>query len=63
VTSQAPIAEFESSVPAKNKPNRVLLDASRSYDPDFSDDDRLNFSWYIDGNKVNLEDANLNGSI
>jgi len=63
VTSQAPIAEFETSIPAKNKPNRVFLDASRSFDPDFSDDGKLDYNWFIDWNRINLEDANANGSV
>ena len=63
INSKAPIAEFSSSIPQTNKPNRVKLDASRSHDPDFSDDGNLVYTWFIDGNKVNLEDANTNGSV
>ena len=63
VTSQAPIAEFTSRIPLTNKPNRVLLDASRSHDPDFSDDGNLKYDWFIDGERVTLEDANSNGSL
>ena len=63
VNSQAPIAEFESSIPLSHKPNRVLLDASRSYDPDISDDGNLTYEWTIDGKRVNLEEASLNGAI
>ncbi len=63
ITSQAPIAEFESKKPYSYKPNRVLLDASRSFDPDFSDDGNLNYDWFIDGKKVTLEQSNANGSI
>lgn len=63
VTSQAPIAEFESKKPFSNKPNRVFLDASRSFDPDLSDDGNLKYDWYIDGSRVNLEDSQANGSV
>lgn len=63
VTSQSPIAEFETNIPASNKPNRVYLDASRSFDPDISDDGNLKYDWFIDGNKVILEDSVANGSI
>ncbi len=62
VTSQPPIAEFNSRIPLPNKPNRVQLDASRSYDPDFSDDGNLKYDWFIDGERVSLSDANKNGS-
>jgi PKD repeat protein len=63
INSQAPIAEFETSIPASHKPNRVFIDGSRSYDPDVSDDGRLEYTWFIDGNRVNLEDATANGSV
>jgi PKD repeat protein len=63
VTSQAPIAEFESRIPFLHKPNRVFLDASRSFDPDLSDDGNLKYEWYIDGTRSNLEDAQANGSV
>ena len=63
VTSQAPIAEFNSRIPLTNKPNQVLLDASRSYDPDFSDDGNLKYDWFINGERVALADTNAKGSI
>ncbi len=58
VTSQAPIAAFSSTIPLAYKPNRVFLDASRTHDPDFSDDGNLKYDWFIDGERVSLEDAN-----
>jgi len=63
VTSQSPIAEFETDIPQSHKPNRVFFDASRSYDPDVVDDGKLNYQWIINGDKVNLSDSNANGSI
>jgi len=63
VTSQSPIAEFTASKPFPHKPNRVLLDASRSHDPDITDDGNLRYNWFINGNRVNLEDPNANGSV
>lgn len=63
INSKPPVADFSSTVPLANKPNRVLLDASRSFDPDFSDDGKLTYTWYIDGERVNLEDANTSGSV
>ncbi len=63
VTSQAPIAEFETEIKQANKPNKVFLDASRSFDPDISDDGNLRYDWYIDGARVKLQDANANGSV
>lgn len=63
INSRAPVAEFTSKIPLSHKPNRVFFDASRSFDPDFSDDGKLIYTWFIDGEKVNLEDANSNGSV
>jgi len=63
VTSQAPIAEFETKIPQKNKPNRVFFDASRSFDPDITDDGNLKYDWFINGSRVKLQDSNANGSI
>jgi len=63
VTSQTPIAEFETKIPQSNKPNRVFLDASRSFDPDISDDGNLKYDWFINGSRVKLQDSNANGSI
>ncbi len=62
INSRPPIASFRSSIPMNNKPNKVYLDASSSFDPDFSDDGKLKYSWTIDGEKVNIEDANDSGS-
>lgn len=62
VTSQAPIAEFETKKPYSHQPNRVYFDATRSYDPDFSDDGKLKYQWIINGNRVNLDEAKANGS-
>jgi len=63
VTSQSPIAEFETKIPQANKPNRVFFDASRSFDPDISDDGNLKYDWFINGSRVKLQDSSANGSI
>ncbi|MCD5380863.1 PKD domain-containing protein, partial [Candidatus Gracilibacteria bacterium] len=62
INSRPPIANFKASIPMNNKPNKVYLDASGSFDPDFSDDGKLKYSWTIDGEQVNVEDANDSGS-
>jgi len=43
-------------------PNTMLLDASRSYDPDLEDESTLSYSWFIDGSPVELENPERNGS-
>ena len=62
INSRSPVANFISTIPQTNKPNRVFLDASKSYDPDVSDDWKLKFSWVIDGERVELEEPNYNWS-
>ena len=62
INSRPPIASFRASIPMSNKPNQVYLDASSSFDADFSDDGKLKYSWTIDGQEVNLENPNDSGS-
>ncbi len=62
INSRAPTADFTTTIPFNNKPNKVFFDATKSFDPDFSDDGKLIYSWIINGNRVDLEDPNYNGS-
>ena len=62
INSRAPIADFTSSIPFPNKPNKVFFDATKSYDPDFSDDWKLKYTWIINGNRVKLSEPNFNWS-
>jgi len=62
INSRPPTADFTNRIPFPNKPNRVYLDATKSFDPDFSDDGKLKYSWIIDWNRVEIEDPNFNGS-
>lgn len=63
INSKAPVATFVSSTPLLSRPNYVLLDATKSYDPDFSDEWKLKFSWIIDWERLELESPNSNGSM
>ena len=58
INSRPPIANFKTEIPYSNKPNKVFFDATSSFDPDYSDDGNLKYSWTIDGQKVNLEESN-----
>lgn len=62
INSRAPVVEFDYSIPKSNNPNTVLFNATKTYDPDYSDEGKLEFSWLIDGERINLEDTNYNGS-
>jgi len=62
INSRAPEAKLVYSIPFPNKPNTVFLDATSSFDADFSDDWKLEFSWIINWERVNLENPNFNWS-
>jgi PKD repeat protein len=53
----------EVSRPSSEKPNQILLDASRSYDTDINADTGLVYSWKIDNTDVALEKSKENGAI
>lgn len=55
INSRAPVADFSYTIPDPSKPNRVLLDGTKSYDPDFSDDGKLKYNWTINGEKIELD--------
>ena len=63
INSRAPVANFKTSIPEKNKPNRILIDATDSFDPDFTDTGKLKYSWEIDGKRIVLDQANDFGSL
>ena len=63
ITSRAPIAQFSATKKQAHIPQRILLDASRSSDPDTQDDGRLKYDWFIDGKRIKLLEANANNSL
>ncbi len=58
INSRAPVADFTTKIPSPNKPNTLFLDWSMSYDLDFSDDGKLEYSWLIDWDRVKLDNPN-----
>jgi len=62
INSRAPTADFTTKIPFSFKPNKVFFDATKSFDPDFSDDWKLKYTWIIDWERVKLEEPNYNGS-
>ncbi len=63
INSRPPVADFIYRELAPNLPNTILLDASNSYDPDFTDDWNLKYDWIIDGNRVFLDNPNSKWSV
>ncbi len=45
------------------KPNTIVFDASRSYDPDSNNAKWLTYEWLIDGEKIELNDITKEGAI
>lgn len=63
IDSKDPIAQFEAKPASAETPNMVLLDATRSYDPDSLDASKLTFNWTIDGERVELDNSSRNGAL
>ncbi len=63
IGSRAPIVNLNASIPESNKPNRVLLDATNTFDPDYTDNWKLKYSWLIDWERVKLENTNKDSSL
>ena len=63
INSKDPVAQFESRSVSSEMPNTVLIDATRSYDPDSLDASKLSFAWTIDGERVELDRSSRAGAI
>lgn len=63
IEGRDPVAFFDFKSASTETPNTILFDATKSYDPDNLDASNLNFSWIIDGDRVNLSNSSRNGSI
>lgn len=63
IDSRDPTANFEVRMLSSEQPNIASIDATRSYDPDSKDASKLNFSWTIDGERVELDNSQRNGAI
>lgn len=56
IESHEPVINLDSPKPlSTEKPNTILFDASRSFDPDTNDSRNLSYTWYIDKEKVSLD--------
>jgi PKD repeat protein len=56
IESREPIVTIDSPRPIKNeKPNTIVFDASKSYDPDTNSRRNLTYTWKIDGQTITLD--------
>lgn len=55
INSRPPIADFTFTIPDRSKPNRVLLNGSKSYDLDVSDKWKLRYAWIIEWERVVID--------
>jgi PKD repeat protein len=63
IESREPVASIETPKPANTeKPNVLLFDATKSYDPDTMSRKWLSYVWRLDGEKVNLESSSADGA-
>ena len=62
INSRPPEAKFEHKINEKNKPNKIFLDATKSFDPDYTDDWKLEYKWIINWERVELINTNYNNS-
>lgn len=64
IESREPIVNFDSPrALSTEKPNTIIFDASRSFDPDSSSAKNLSYTWYIDGEKVTLDNITRDGAM
>lgn len=63
VESREPVVNLENPTPiSKERPNTIVFNASKSYDPDTKSSNGLTYSWTIDGQKVDLNNVAENGA-
>lgn len=63
IESQAPVANIENPVPLSSEsPNILVFDGSKSFDSDTMSRKWLTYSWYLDGEKITLDNPSLDGA-
>lgn len=63
IESREPVVSIDNPRPYTNeKPNTIIFDASKSYDPDSNSRKNLTFSWKIDDKSVTLDNIENDGS-
>lgn len=63
IEGRDPVVNFEARSMNSESPNILLLDATKSYDPDNLDASNLTYSWIIDGVRTDLSNPTRNGAM
>lgn len=64
IESREPVVNLDSPKPlSTEKPNTIIFDASRSFDPDTNSSKNLSYTWYIDKEKVSLDNVSREWAI
>lgn len=63
IDSKDPIASFDARAVNSETPNTIIFDATRSFDPDSLDASKLQFTWTIDGERVDLDNSSRGGML
>lgn len=63
IESREPVVTIDNPRPVKSeKPNTIVFDATKSYDPDTNSRKNLTYTWKIDGEKVVLDNIENDGA-
>ncbi len=62
VESRPPNVQFTSEVVSSELPNVFLFDGSNSFDPDYPDNQKLRFEWFVNDTAVQLAETNERNS-
>ena len=62
IDSLPPIVEFTSEIVSSATPNMYLFDGTNSFDPDYPDNQRLRFEWFVDDAPIQLLETNEKNS-
>ncbi len=63
IESREPVVSIDAPKPIKSeRPNTIVFDASKSYDPDSNSRKNLTYTWKIDGEKVILDNQENDGA-
>lgn len=62
IESRPPNVQFTSEIFSSEMPNVYVFDASNSFDPDYPDNQKLRFEWFVNDSPVQLTETNSRNS-